>query len=60
MLDPEKYPLSIEINIYGYQKVALISSREETGIIIEGAEIYKTMKLIFEFMWNSLPEVKPT
>jgi len=60
LLDPEKYPLSIEINIYGYQKVALISSREETGIIIEGAEIYKTMKLIFEFMWNSLPEVKPT
>jgi len=35
-----------------------MSSREETGIIIEGDEVYKTMKLIFELLWDNLPEVK--
>jgi len=56
--DPQKYPFSVEINIYGHQRVALMSSKEETGIIIEGAEIYKTMKLIFELVWDNLPEIK--
>jgi HTH-type transcriptional regulator, sugar sensing transcriptional regulator len=58
LVDPKKYPFSIEINIYGHQKVALMSSKEETGIIIEGAEIHKTMKLIFELLWDTLPEIK--
>jgi sugar-specific transcriptional regulator TrmB len=58
LIDPGKYPFSIEINIYGYQKLALMSSKEETGVIIEGAEIYKTMKAIFELVWDNLPEVK--
>lgn len=57
-IDPKKYPFSIEINIYGRQKVALMSSREETALIIEGAEIYNTMKLIFEFFWDVLPEIE--
>jgi sugar-specific transcriptional regulator TrmB len=52
LIDPKKYPFSIEINIYGHQKVALISSKEETGIIIEGFEIHNTFKLIFELAWN--------
>jgi len=58
LIDPQKYPFSIEINIYGHKKVALMSSREEMGIIIEGDEVYKTMKLIFELLWDNLPEVK--
>jgi sugar-specific transcriptional regulator TrmB len=58
LIDPQKYPFSIEINIYGHQKVALMSPKEQTGVIIEGAEIYKTMKLIFELLWDNLPEIK--
>jgi sugar-specific transcriptional regulator TrmB len=58
LINPEKYPFSIEINVYGFQKTALMSSKEETGVIIEGAEIYKTMKLIFELVWDLLPEIK--
>lgn len=58
LIHPEKYPFSIEINIYGHQKVALISSKEEMGLIIEGGEIYKTMKSIFELLWDNLPEIK--
>ena len=58
LVSAKKYPFSIEINIYGHQKVALMSSREEMGIIIEGAEIYNTLKLIFELLWDNLPEVE--
>ncbi|MFA5776953.1 MAG: helix-turn-helix domain-containing protein [Parcubacteria group bacterium] len=58
VVDPKKYPFSIEINIYGFSKVALMSSKEETGLIIESSEIYKTMKLIFELIWDNLPEIK--
>ena len=58
LLSAKKYPFSIEINIYGHQKVALMSSREEMGIIIEGKEIYNTLKLIFELLWDNLPEVE--
>jgi HTH-type transcriptional regulator, sugar sensing transcriptional regulator len=58
LVDAKKYPFSIEINIYGHQKVALMSSREEIGIIIEGTEIHNTLKLIFELLWDNLPEIK--
>lgn len=58
LVDPKKYPFSIEVNIYGYSKVALMSSKEETGVIIESTEIYNTMKLIFELLWDNLPEIK--
>jgi sugar-specific transcriptional regulator TrmB len=54
----EKYPFSIEIDIYGFQKVALISNKEQLAIIIESAEIYNTLKQIFELCWDLLPEVE--
>ncbi len=56
LISPKKYPFSIEINIYGHQKLALISSKEEIALIIEGAEIHKTLKLMFELIWDLLPE----
>ena len=58
LIDPKKYPFSIEINIYGHQSVALMSAKEEIAVIIEGAEIHNTMKLIFELVWDLLPEIK--
>jgi sugar-specific transcriptional regulator TrmB len=58
VVDPQKYPFTIEINIYGFSKVALMSSKEETGVIIESSEIYNTLKLIFELLWDNLPEIK--
>ena len=57
-IDAKDFPFSIEINIYGYDRIALISSREEMGIIIEGQEIHNTMKLIFNLVWRLLPEIK--
>lgn len=58
VIDPKKYPFSIEINIYGHNKVALMSAKEEMGLIIEGSEIHSTMKLIFQLIWDLLPEIK--
>lgn len=58
VIDPKKYPFSIEINVYGHNRVALMSAKEEIGIIIEGAEIHNTLKLIFELIWDLLPEIK--
>jgi len=60
LIDPKKYPFSMEINIYGHSKVSLMSSKEQLGITIESTEIYNTMKLIFELIWDNLPEVKIT
>lgn len=28
------------------------------GLVIESTEIYNTMKLIFELIWDNLPEVR--
>jgi sugar-specific transcriptional regulator TrmB len=60
LIDPKKYPFSMEINIYGHSKVSLMSSKEQLGLVIESTEIYNTMKLIFELLWDNLPEVKVT
>ena len=57
-INPSKYPFSIEINLYGRNKVALMSSKEETAMIIEGEEIFNTLKFIFEFFWDTLPEIE--
>ncbi len=58
VIDAKKYPFSIEINMYGHNRVALMSAKEEIGLIIEGQEIHNTLKLIFELIWDLLPEIK--
>lgn len=58
LIDPKKYPFSMEINIYGHSKVSLMSSKEQLGLVIESTEVYNTMKLIFELIWDNLPEIK--
>lgn len=58
LVDPQKYPFSIEINIYGHGKVAMMSSKELTGVIIESQEIFNTLKMIFQLCWDLLPEVR--
>jgi sugar-specific transcriptional regulator TrmB len=58
LLDRKKYPFSIEIDIYGHSKISLISAKETLAVIIESSEIYNTLKLIFEALWDNLPEIK--
>jgi hypothetical protein len=33
-----------------------MSSKEQLGLVIESTEIYNTMKLIFELIWDTLPQ----
>lgn len=53
LIDEKKYKFPIEINIYA-NKVALMSFRDELGLIIESDEISKMMKMIFEYFWRTL------
>lgn len=58
IIDRNKYPFPIEINIYGFRRVNFVSAKEQTAIIIEGEEIYRAMKSFFELVWDGLPERK--
>ncbi|MFA5871599.1 MAG: helix-turn-helix domain-containing protein [Parcubacteria group bacterium] len=53
LINPRKYNFPIEINIYA-NKVALISFRDELGLIIESDEINRMTKMMFEFFWVAL------
>lgn len=53
IIDAKKYNFPIEINIYA-NKVALMSFRDELGLIIESDEISKMMRMMFEFFWSTL------
>ena len=54
LIDPKEYSFPIEVNIYGNNRVALMSFRDELGIIIESDEINRMMKMLFMFFWNKL------
>lgn len=51
ILPKDKFPFSIEMNIYG-NKIAFMSLKEEMGIIIESNEIADNMRLLFNLAWN--------
>lgn len=52
LLSSDQAPFSIEVNLYGKRKMALISFKEQFGIIIESVEIFKTFQAIFENAWH--------
>lgn len=58
IIDRNKYPFPIEINIYGYKRVNFVSAKEQMAVIIEGEEIHRAMKSFFELLWDNLPEIK--
>jgi sugar-specific transcriptional regulator TrmB len=58
LIAKEKYHISIEMNMYGNNKVGIVSYQEQFGIIIESQKIYDSLKNIFEIMWELLPENK--
>lgn len=52
LLPSDQTPFSIEVNLYGKRKMALISFKEQFGVIIESVEIFKTFQTIFESAWH--------
>ncbi len=53
LIPVSKFPLSIEINIYGH-KVAIISfvKKEMMAVVIESKEVASTFRLIFQLAWQ--------
>jgi len=54
LVDPKKFPFTLEVSIYGYQKLSLIAAKEGIGLIVEGKEIYNTIKSIFDLVWENI------
>jgi hypothetical protein len=52
LLTKEVYNMRMELNIYGGNKVSLISFKEEFAILVESQIIYDSMKTIFELIWG--------
>lgn len=57
MLPKEIYNSEVEFGIYG-NRIYVTDYKEEFGFIIEGSEIAKAMKMIFEIIWNSKSIIK--
>lgn len=53
---PDVFHISIEIMIYGNNKVGIMSFGEKFGLIIESQKIHESLKSIFETMWQSAKE----
>ncbi len=53
LVAPDKFPITIEMNIYGEDKVAFMSFNESemVGFIIQSPAIHKSMKTFFELAW---------
>lgn len=54
LADAQMFPLRVEINLYGKNKIAVMSFDEKFGMIIESQRILETLKSIFEMNWKSL------
>lgn len=50
----DKFNLKIEINVYGNDKVGILSFKDGMGVIIESKDIHDSLKSIFEMQWESL------
>lgn len=51
------YNISIEINIYGKNKVGIVSFEEQFALIIKSSRIYESLRNIFNLAWDLLPEI---
>ncbi|MDP1813206.1 MAG: helix-turn-helix domain-containing protein [Leadbetterella sp.] len=50
--------LEVGIILYGKRKVGIISYNEGMGLVVEGEKIYRSLRNIFELVWNIFPENK--
>jgi sugar-specific transcriptional regulator TrmB len=55
-VDPKKFPMNVQIDIYPHNKVAIYSYNKDEmmGIVIEHESFYTTMKSIFQIAWMGL------
>lgn len=54
LVDPARFPFSVEICLYGRDKIGVMSYKDQMGLVIESESIAKTLKSIFELQWGLL------
>lgn len=54
LVSAEEFPFEVEINLYGKNRIAVMSFAEKIGLIIESPKLYRTLKSIFELNWKLL------
>ncbi|MBI2409875.1 hypothetical protein HYV30_02425 [Candidatus Kaiserbacteria bacterium] len=54
LIDPEQFPLLVEVNLYGPDRIGIMSFQDQLGLIIESAGIARTLKSIFALQWMTL------
>jgi predicted transcriptional regulator len=52
LIPAEKFPLPVEIDLYGHNRIAVMAFAEKLGLIIESEKIYTTLRSIFEMSWK--------
>jgi len=52
--DSSLFPVRVEINLYGKNKIGIMSFGEKFGMIIESQKIFETLQSIFEMNWRAL------
>ncbi len=50
----ENLPFEVELQLYGNNKIGVVSFKEKFGLIIESEKLHNTLKSIFTICWNSL------
>lgn len=54
LVDPKKFPMKNEINIYANKVIIITYTPEPFGILIESKEIADTQRAIFEMAWRGI------
>ena len=53
-IDPQKYPLHLDLNIYGHKISILSLEGKPAGVIIENEILASSLRSIFNLLWNLL------
>lgn len=56
LLDEKLFPLSIEISLYGKDRVGFMSMEDKLGLILESEPIADTLRSLFTYQWKRLAE----
>jgi sugar-specific transcriptional regulator TrmB len=58
-VNSEFFKITVSINLYGYNKVGIMSFEEQFGLIIESQKIYESLLSIHRTMWHMIPSKSP-
>jgi sugar-specific transcriptional regulator TrmB len=56
LLGEAEFPLSIEISLYGKDRIGFMSMEDKLGLIVESKPIADTLRSLFAYQWKHLAE----